>query len=113
MKNVKLLMLAITAMLFLGMGNLSAQESQSEAVIIRLIESYALNDGAMFVTHSGKTEKIVEIQKFRDLLKNPVDENAVILEKEINRWKKEGFRNNTISVASGTTYTITTVILSK
>lgn len=38
MKNVKLMLLSVTAMLLLGLGTVSAQEIPSKTVIIRITE---------------------------------------------------------------------------
>ena len=107
---IALLMLMMTVVSFQG----KAQEIESETVIIRLIENYTRKDGVMSVTHAGKTNEYSDLPSLstRNIQKSG-DENAVILEQEINRWKKQGFQVTELAMSSGTAYIITTVILSK
>ena len=68
MKNVKLILVAVVAMLFLGMGSASAQEKSSETVIIRVIETSAYKTKSCITTtdSEGKVTKI-ELEKSRSL----------------------------------------------
>ena len=110
MKNVKLVVLATMTMLFLGMGNVSAQENQSKTVVIRVIESmFRGKSSIVTIDPEGKTN-ITE-------LKNGLDEfseNTVLIQKELEKWKKEGFKIDGVSNSGwGDVMMVTTIILSK
>lgn len=115
MKKISLVtlfaLLIMTMVSFQG----NAQEGESGTVIIRLIENYTIKDGGvMAVTHAGKTDVTTNLQNLNPKnIQQSGDENAVILEQEINKWKKQGFQVTELSTSSGTAYVITTVLLSK
>lgn len=113
MKKVRLIV-ALTAMMMTISVQVNAQENESEIVIIRLMEDNLISNGVMVVTHAGKTTKTLDLPALnqKNLIKSE-DDNAIILEKEINQWKAEGFLNITMSSSSSEKNVLTTVILSK
>ncbi len=113
MKKINLIALLILMMTMISFQG-KAQGNESETVIIRLIENYTMKDGMMAVTHEGKTDVIKDLPSLNPKnIQKSGDENAVLLEQEINKWKKKGFQVTQLSTSSGTAYIITTVILSK
>lgn len=104
MKNVKLIILAVTAMLFWGMGSASAQEKEPQTVII---QAYAEMDGTkskMSLLVTATDVKSYEIPLNEVGFKNRKEatiNNSTILQKEIDKWKNEGFVIDGISVREG------------
>lgn len=114
MKKIRLVIL-LTLMMVVVSFQGNTQEGESGTVIIRLVENYTTKDGGvMAITHAGKTDVITNLQNLNPKnIQQSGDENAVILEQEINKWKKQGFQVTELSTSSGTAYVITTVLLSK
>lgn len=101
MKNVKLILLTVTTILFLGMENANAQKKEAHTVIIQV---YTEMDGAknkMSLLVTATDEKSYEIPMNEVGLKNRKEatiNNSEILQKEIDKWKNEGFVIDGISV---------------
>lgn len=110
MKNVKLIFLAVTAMLFLGMGSVSAQEKST--VIIRVYEEYKTNSHIAIVSPDG-TIKTIDLKNMKPGNFNESNTNLSIVQSEINVWKKQGFKVDGIANTTAVTALITTIILSK
>ncbi len=109
MKNAKLILLAVTAILFLGVGNVSAQENTSKMVIIRVIEGSGAKTGLVTIDSEGKISKIaLEKGHDSDISAN----NGVLIQKELERWKQEGYQISHLST-SGETVSRTTIILER
>jgi hypothetical protein len=113
MNKISLIAL-LTMIMTLVSIQVNAQENKSEIVIIRLMEATLTSNGIMVVTHSGKMMKTEQLPAInpKNFYKSG-DENAIVLETEINKWKESGFSNITLSSSSTDTHLITTVILSK
>ena len=94
MKNVRLMVLATIAMVFIGVANLSAQEKEPQTVIIRVFE-FPLAKSKMYVTQPNGETQIIPLDSPK--LGN-IDEvfpkNDVILQGQITNWKKQGFDVN-------------------
>lgn len=115
MKKLKLIMLVVTAMLFLGMGSASAQEKSSEIVIIRVIEtSFSKKTPCITTTDSeGKVTKIELEAGWRDESAN----NQILIQNELKKWKLNGYKITHLSTAGSTAgdppIYFTTIILEK
>lgn len=115
MKNLKLTLVALTAILFLGMSNVNAQEQKT--VVIKTYEFVgAFAKSKMVVTDpSGKTTMTIMKTLNWGKIEDIAGENSVILQDEINKWKKEGYTIDALT--SGSTgqaaMMVTTVVLSK
>jgi len=108
MKNLKLIVLTTIAVLFLGMGNLTAQESSSKMVIIRVVEfTLGTNSGYTVTNPEGNTSNVT-LERGFDLAGN----NAGLIKKELEKWKQEGYEITHLSV-SGENIFHTTIILEK
>lgn len=116
MKNVKLILLAVTAMLFLGVGNVGAQENENKTVIIRIIESSktgAINSEMVTITPTGEKQIIsLLVHKFTNY-SEVIGENGVIIQQEITKWLKQGFRITNFSTDGGDVYQRTFIIMTK
>ncbi len=94
MKNVKLILVAVVAMLFLGVGNVSAQEKEAQTVII---QSYPEAHGTkltsllLVIDPNGNSYEIPMNEMTVKNKKAVWIDNLKILQKEINKWKNEGF----------------------
>lgn len=85
MKNVKLILLAVTAMLFLGMGNVSAQENKVQSVIISVF--------AQGVSHNKYTVEVVKPDYSVELKEYTTKDNIhVALKKELDKWLEQGYQ---------------------
>lgn len=92
MKNVKLMVLATIATIFMGIANLSAQESESQTVIIRVYE-FVMGKSKMYVTQPNGDNVIVQLESPRNV-DEAYPKNDAILQTQINSWKKLGFNVN-------------------
>ncbi|MBW7867328.1 MAG: hypothetical protein H3C31_03265 [Brumimicrobium sp.] len=110
MKNVKLILLAVIAMLFLGTGNMSAQEKST--VIIRVYEEYKTNSHLAIISPDG-TLKSIDLKNMKPGNFYESDNNLIVIQSEIDNWKKQGFKVDGISNTTAVTALITTIILSK
>ncbi len=89
MKNVKLILLAVTAILFLGMGNVRAQEKSTVLIKAYIVGEYA------YVINTVKPD-----YTSYELKSKTKDENALVaLKKELDKWILEGYilMNSTVS----------------
>lgn len=101
MKNVKLVALATMTMLFLGMGDVYAQEKEPQTVIIRVCE-FAINikSQILVVEPDGNLNKLLLDKVTSSNYEESMTNNAMTLQKEINKWRKQGF------IVSGMTSTM-------
>ena len=116
MKNIKLIVLTVSAILFLGIGNGNAQEKESQTVIIRAFEIHTGKKSHMMVTYPDGLTKSTELSVINSGSFEGNDGNSLIIQSEINNWKKQGFIIDDLSTtasSSGTPAIITTIILSK
>ncbi len=109
MKNLKLLVFAIMTILFVGMGNVSAQENSSKMVIIRVIEGHGSKTGLVTIDPDGK-KSTISLEKGHDL--DISANNGVLIQKELEKWKQAGYKITHVST-SGTEVFRTTIILEK
>ncbi len=100
-------MLVVTAMLFLGMESVSAQKS--ETVIIKVYEFVASNNSKIMVIDPKGV--VVETELKKMLTKG--EQNIILMQKEIDKWKNEGFTIDGTSGGTASTGLVTTIILSK
>ena len=113
MKNVKLILLALTAILFLGVGNASAQEKEPQTVIIRTFEFMMGNESKMIVTEPSGISQTIKLSAL-DLRKGEgISSNHATIQAEINKWKKDGFEIDAVTVGSIGDSPMTIIILSK
>ncbi|HRO76949.1 MAG TPA: hypothetical protein PLP27_12480 [Crocinitomicaceae bacterium] len=110
MKKLRLVLVATVAMLFLGMMNVNAQEKNTtKTVIIRITEGSGAKNGLVTIDANGKVSKIaMEKGHDADISAN----NGVLIQKEIEKWKQEGYQIKHLS-SSGETVSRTTIILEK
>ena len=109
MKNLKLILLTLTTLLFLGVGNVNAQEKKPQTVIIKIYEFAANNNSKIVII--DPQGNIAEIDLKKLLTDN--EQNIIPIQKEINKWKSEGFTIEGISGGSLASGIITTIFLSK
>jgi hypothetical protein len=81
MKNVKLILLVVTAMLFLGMSNVNAQESSS--VMITTITT-----GRQITLQVVDDQNTTISQEYKFSKNNP---EQAILKIEMDKWIKNGY----------------------
>lgn len=113
MKNVKLILLTLTTLLFLGIESLSAQEKNSQTVIIRVFEHHR-NESKMITTAPDGSTNVIKLTAVNALSFEGNENNSVIMQSEINKWKNQGFTlDNLSSLSNPTGAIITTIILSK
>ena len=93
MKNVRLMVLATIAMMFMGVANLSAQEQDQQTVIIRVFEFYSGANSHMSVISPDGSTKSVQLSDLSLNMKYIDNEmkNGIALQSEIDTWKKKGF----------------------
>ena len=114
MKNVKLIVLTVSAILFLGMGNLNAQEKESQTVIIRVFEQHRGTTSQMVTTNPDGSTKSTKLIKVDIGSFEGNESNSIIVQSEINNWKNQGFTIDGLSSQSNLVGAITTtIILSK
>lgn len=114
MKNVKLMLLAVTAMLFFGMGNVNAQEKEPQTVIIQVYGEMDGTKNKMSLLVTATDIESYEIPMNEIGLKNRKEatiNNSEILQKEIDKWKNEGFVIDNISVTGSLNFIY--VVMSK
>lgn len=117
MKNTKRLLLTASVFLLLGTSQGIAQEKTSQTVLIRAFELPALGGGRssrMTVTSPDGTFKSTDLIEIDAKSYAGAADNSVIIHKEIDRWKKEGFEVDELSTQTSLSGgIITTIILSK
>jgi hypothetical protein len=115
MKNVKLILLAVTTMLFFGMESVNAQEKSSEIVIIRVIETSSVKMPPCITTtdSEGKVTKIELEKGWRDELTN----NQIHIQNELKKWKLNGYEITHLSTSGSSSgdvpISFTTIVLEK
>lgn len=113
MKNVRL-MLAFIAILFLGMGNVNAQNVENQTVIIRVFEHNRGNSSKMIITSPDGSTKLIDLATVNLNSFEGNENNSVIMQTEINNWKNQGFSIDGLTSQSNYIGAmITTIILSK
>lgn len=117
MENKKQIWLTFILFLFLGMAPATAQEKTSQTVLIRAFELPAMGGGRssrMLVTSPDGSMTSTELMELDNKTYAGAGDNNVIIHKEIDRWKTEGFEVDELSTqTSGTGGIITTILLSK
>ena len=114
MKNVKLILLAVSAMLFLGMGNVSAQNKEPKTLIIRTLEFVMGGSSKMIITEPSGISQTIKLSNLDYRKGEDIASNQATIQAEINKWKKEGYEIDGISNSVvGDGMLITTIILSK
>ena len=111
MKNVKLMVLATIAIMFIGVANLSAQESVSQTVIIRIFE-FAMGRSKMYVTQPNGDNVIIQLESPRNI-DVAYPKNDAILQTQINSWKKLGFDVNGMTSYPSNHAQVSVIILTK
>lgn len=96
MKNVRLILLLVIAILFLGIGNVNAQENTSNTIIIRVTETPHKGDSRILTVDMEGMINIIELEKgWKDELGN----NAILIQKEIVKWKQKGYKITHLSTS--------------
>lgn len=91
MKNVRLMVLATIAMLFIGMTNIDAQEKEPQTVVIRVFE-FSLAKSKMYVTQPNGETQIIPLDSPKiGNIDEVFPKNDVLLQSQINNWKKQDF----------------------
>ncbi|MEO9258102.1 MAG: hypothetical protein ABI207_06955 [Crocinitomicaceae bacterium] len=111
MKNVRLMVLATIAMVFMGVANLSAQEQDQQTVIIRVFE-FVMGRSKMYVTQPNGDNVIVQLESPRNI-DEAYPKNDAILQTQINSWKKLGFNVNGMTSYPSNHAQVTVIILTK
>lgn len=96
MKKVKLMVVAMVAMLFMGVGGVSAQEKSTVLIKAHVAGEYA------YVINTVKPDYTTY-----ELKSKTKDENALVaLKRELDKWVSEGYIlvNSTLSASFSTTY---------
>ncbi len=109
MKNLKLIA-CVTILLFLGTFTANAQEETTEMVVIRATEfaGRTQRSGMVTIDASGKITQLPLKRGGWD----ESGENAAAIQKEIEKWKQEGYSITHYST-SGEAIFRTTVILER
>lgn len=95
MEKIKLLLPIIAVMTFLGIGNVSAQEEKNPQTVI--IQVYGESKGSeidLSLLVTAPAGDSYEVPLGTRTLKNKKEfiiNHSKILQKEIDKWKKEGF----------------------
>lgn len=96
MKNIKVLLLATMTMLFLGMGNVNAQEKESQTVILNISGVQSLSAGMelgiIVIAPDGSDYEIPLKTRTLKNRKEAIIANSKTIQSEINKWKQEGFK---------------------
>jgi hypothetical protein len=95
MKNVKLLMFAFTAMLFLGIGNVSGQEKEPQTVMMSVIGEFKGSEMSLNLIVISPDGSDYEVSMEKRTLKNRKESfiaNTKIIQSEINKWKQKGYK---------------------
>lgn len=103
MKKVRLILVAVVAILFLGMGNVSAQEKSTVLIKVHVINEYA------YVINTVKPDSTTY-----ELKNKTKDENALVaLKRELDKWVLEGYIlvNSTVLRSLGTTNEIIYILI--
>ncbi|WP_343637286.1 hypothetical protein [Fluviicola sp.] len=117
MKHTRRLLLTLSVCLLLGTSQGMAQEKTSQTVLIRAFELPPLGGGRssrMTVTSPDGSFKSTELAEIDAKTYDGAANNSVIIQKELDKWKKEGFEVDGLSTQ--TTLSggiITTIVLSK
>ena len=110
MRNIRLILLTCGMICLFGIHNLHAQEGKnSETVIIRMVEFFTIYSGKMTVLHPDGTSHSLEINTLK--MKEFSADNAKVLQEEIDRWKKAGFKIDGVSIGSGGDNALFTVVI--
>lgn len=113
MKNAKLILLTLTTLLFLGIESVSARDNNAQTVIIRVFEHHR-NESKMITTSPDGSINVIKLTAVNALTFEGSENNSVIMQSEINKWKNLGFTlDNLSSLSNPTGAFITTIILSK
>jgi len=114
MKNVKRILLTITVMLFLGVGNVNAQENEPQTVIINVYEFPTMFQSRVFVTQPDGNLKTFDLKKIDyKSMEDAIQNNNALIQTEINLWKKSGFEIDGFSNSAMGNARVTTIILSQ
>ena len=114
MENKKRGFLLAALFLFLGMAWAAAQEKNPQTVIIRTFEFSFGEESRMTVTAPDGSTKVIELTFIDARTLYGDAENSVIIQSQINEWKKQGFDIDAVSSqTSDAAKIITTIILSK
>ena len=105
MKSLKLTVLAVASVLFLRMADLEAQET----IIVKVYEFPAnANSRIMVINPEGGVTEI-ELAK----MLSPGEQNIILIQREIDKWKREGYKLTHTSAGGLPSGLITTFILEK
>ncbi|MGV3610414.1 MAG: hypothetical protein ACO1N0_05670 [Fluviicola sp.] len=100
--------------LFFGMSQAAAQEKNPQTVIIRAFEFSFSEESRMTVTSPDGSTKVIELTFIDSGTLYGDAENSVIIQSQINEWKKQGFEIDGMSTqSSDAARIVTTIILSK
>lgn len=112
MKKINLIAVLILLMTVVSF-QVSAQNTQPETVIIRTFEANK-KSSTMVVTSPDGSIKSIELTNVDIVSFEGNQDNSVIIQSEINRWKSQGFTIDGLSSFSNYVgVIITTIILSK
>lgn len=109
MRKLRLILVTTIVALFLGMSNVNAQAKNSQIVIIKAYEFAASGKSKMTVTDPKGSVTEIKLSK----ILSSEEQNTIPIQKEINKWKNEGFVIEGVSSGFDAVGLITTIILSK
>lgn len=111
--KMKSVLLIVVTFVLVGMSQINAQSNEPETVVIRMVESSLKPQ--IIITKPEGTVVSIPLEKIRLNYNNDkaYENNSVLLQSEINKWKKEGFKIDgvTHSVYGDNFFTI--IIMSK
>ena len=100
--------------LFFGTAEAIAQEKNPQTVIIRAFEFSFGEESRMTVTAPDGSTKVIELSFIDSRALYGDAENSVLIQSQINEWKKQGFEIDAVSTqTSDAAKIITTIVLSK
>lgn len=106
MKNLKRLMFTVIALIAIGFADVKAQET----VILRAIESSMVGARIATVTPGGE---IIEIPLKKGFITKVLEENSVLIQREVDKWKSEGFKIASVNTTNVNDVVLTVFVLEK
>lgn len=117
MESKKQALLLVILFLFFGAPNGIAQEKNPQTVFIRAFELPPLGGGRssrMTVNSPDGSFKSIELTEIDAKSYAGAGDNSILIQKEIDNWKKQGFEVDELATQTSLTGgIITTIILSK
>jgi hypothetical protein len=91
---MKKIIFTVAMILFLGISGVNAQKEYSKTVIIRMTEARTSKPFMTIIDSDGKSST-VDLEKGMD----ESGANMIVLQREIEKWKREGFTITQLSTS--------------